>query len=140
MVSTLGPYFRVREVPGHCKMDSINGLLGLTLLVPVWIQRKRWILRSVFLLFFFFSFSFTCLREETKFIVHCSRTVPVLFTYCSWDPQSLYSEKNILKIGPTILFTYLKIILLQCFQFLIFNFSNNKFNLNRLLNSRAVNF
>ena len=26
-----------------------------------------------------------------------------------------------LKIGPTILFTYLKIILLQCFQFSVFN-------------------
>ena len=33
-----------------------------------------------------------------------------------------------LKIGPTVLFTHLKIILLQCFQFSIF--SNNKFNPN----------
>ena len=31
-------------------------------------------------------------------------------------------------MGPTILFTYLKIILLQCFQFSVF--SNNKFNPN----------
>ena len=27
--------------------------------------------------------------------------------------------KNIIKMGPTILFTHLKIILLQCFQFSI---------------------
>ena len=31
----------------------------------------------------------------------------------------------------TVLFTHLKIILLQYFQFLIFSFNNNKFNLNR---------
>ena len=31
---------------------------------------------------------------------------------------------------PTILFTHLKIILLQCFQFSVFSFSNNKFNPN----------
>ena len=41
---------------------------------------------------------------------HCG-----LFMYCSWDPQPFYSEK-ILKIGPTILFTHLKIILLQYFS------------------------
>ena len=28
-----------------------------------------------------------------------------------------------LKLGPTLLFTYLKIILLQCFQFSVFSFS-----------------
>ena len=33
-------------------------------------------------------------------------------------------------MGPTILFTHLKIILLQCFQFSVFSFSNNKFNPN----------
>ena len=43
---------------------------------------------------------------ETKFTVH----------HCSQDPQPLYSEK-ILKMGSTVLFTHLKIILLQCFQF-----------------------
>ena len=34
-------------------------------------------------------------------------------------------------MGPTILFTHLKIILLQYFQFLVFSFSNNKFNPNK---------
>ena len=33
-------------------------------------------------------------------------------------------------MGPTALFTHLKIILLQYFQFSIFSFSNNKFNPN----------
>ena len=39
---------------------------------------------------------------------HCSRTIHALFT------------------GPTTLFTHLKIILLQCFQFSVFSFSKNK--------------
>ena len=33
-------------------------------------------------------------------------------------------------MSPTVLFTHLKIILLQCFQFSVFSFSNNKFNPN----------
>ena len=37
---------------------------------------------------------------------HCLRTVATLFTYL-----------KILKMGLTALFTHLKIILLQCFQF-----------------------
>ena len=38
--------------------------------------------------------------------------------YCLWNPQPLYSEKKyILKLGPTVLFIHLKIILLQYFQF-----------------------
>ena len=41
----------------------------------------------------------------------------------------VHALKNI-KIGPTALFTHLKIILLQYFQFSIFNCSNNKFNPN----------
>ena len=49
---------------------------------------------------------------------HCLCTVAALFMHCLWDPQLLYSEKK-LKIDPTILFTLLKIILLQYFQFLV---------------------
>ena len=33
-------------------------------------------------------------------------------------------------MGHTVLFTHLKIILLQCFQFSVFSFSNNKLNPN----------
>ena len=32
-----------------------------------------------------------------------------------------------LKMGPTVLFTHLKIILLQCFKFSVFNFSKISF-------------
>ena len=48
--------------------------------------------------------------------MHYSCIVHALFVHCSWDPQPLYSEKK-LKMGLTALFTHLKIILLQCFQF-----------------------
>ena len=41
--------------------------------------------------------------------------------HCSWDPQLQNSAKFSLKLGPTTLFTYLKIILLQCFQFSTIN-------------------
>ena len=39
--------------------------------------------------------------------------------HCSLDPQTFFLAKFSLKMGPTILFTHLKIILLQCFQFLV---------------------
>ena len=37
--------------------------------------------------------------------------------YCLWDLQVRKSAKTTLKLGPTVLFTYLKIILLQYFQY-----------------------
>ena len=39
------------------------------------------------------------------------------FMHCSRDPQVRNSANFKLKLGPTALFTYLKIILLQFFQF-----------------------
>ena len=40
----------------------------------------------------------------------------------SRDPQVFFFiEKTTLKLGPTVLFTHLKIILLQCFQFSAMN-------------------
>ena len=45
--------------------------------------------------------------------------------YYSRIMHALFMHLKILKMGHTTLFTYLKIILLQCFQF-----SNNKFNPN----------
>ena len=57
-----------------------------------------------------------------------------------WVPYTVYETHKYhfltifsLKTGFTTLFTYLKIILLQCFQFQFFSFSNNKFNSNRSL-------
>ena len=70
---------------------------------------------SRFLLFlFFFGSHLLTLRDNINCYeqcIHCSHTVHTLFIYY-----------KILKMGPTILFTYLKIILLQCFQFSIFSF------------------
>ena len=63
---------------------------------------------STFLLFFFF-FHFTRFVERQETII----TVAVLFM----GPTATLFKKNILKMGPTILFTHLKIILLQWFQF-----------------------
>ena len=41
--------------------------------------------------------------------------------HCSWDPEVQIAANFSLKLGPTALFTHLKIILLQCFQFSAIN-------------------
>ena len=43
--------------------------------------------------------------------------------YCLWTHKFHFSVTFSLKMGPTTLFTHLKIILLQCFQFSVFSFS-----------------
>ena len=43
------------------------------------------------------------------------------FMHCLRNPQTFFSAKFSLKMGPTTLFIHLKIILLQCFQFSVFN-------------------
>ena len=48
---------------------------------------------------------------------------PVGLVHCSQDPQTSFLLKISLKMDLTALFTYLKIILLQCFQFLVSVFS-----------------
>ena len=69
--------------------------------------------------------------------------IPPLFFPHAWTVTSygftvqetkitVHTLKNI-KNGHTVLFTHLKIILLQYFQFSIFSFSNNKFNPNGLI-------
>ena len=50
--------------------------------------------------------AFLCLAEKMMGPVHCSCNLQIFF-----------SSKTTLKPSPTTLFTYLKIILLQCFQF-----------------------
>ena len=85
--------------------------LRLWVLVSVWIGLKVTESHVAFSSFFFFSCAWTV--QKTK------NTVYALFMY-------FYT----LFMGPTTLFTYLKIILLQCFQFSVFSFSNNKFNPN----------
>ena len=41
--------------------------------------------------------------------------------YCLRDPQTFFLTKILLKMSHMTLFTHLKIILLQCFQFLVFS-------------------
>ena len=72
-----------------------------------------------FLLFFFLFFSRVLRRRQNllfmrqmSLFTHCSSTVYVLFM----GPATTLFKKK-LKIGPTVLFTHLKIILLQYFQF-----------------------
>ena len=67
----------------------------------VWIGLK---MRLCFLLLFFYFFSRECWLFE--WTVHCLQT-----------HKNHFSTTFSLKMGLTILFTYLKIILLQCFQF-----------------------
>ena len=59
------------------------------------------------------------IRQDTAF--HAFPTFHVFSpVYCSQDPHVLFSQKFSLKLGLTILFTHLKIILLQYFS--VFNF------------------
>ena len=74
------------------------------------------VLRLRFLSFFFFFFFFSAAMVDPFF---CEQCTCALFT----DPQTPFLSTFSLKMGPTALFTHLKIILLQCFQFSVFSFS-----------------
>ena len=75
--------------------------------------------------FFFFPYTWTVKLHDFT-VYETKNTVYALFTYCLCTVYVLFT-------GSTILFTHLKIILLQYFQFLIFNFTNNNFNPNRFI-------
>ena len=84
-------------------------ILNINFIKPKW---KSYRLRVRLFRFFFFFFSrniwfFLC----TVYGVHCSRTHKFYFL-----------ATFLLKMGPTVLFTHLKIILLQYFSVLSFNF------------------
>ena len=64
----------------------------------------------IFIFIYLFIHAFSAFRRQIEFFI----TIHILFKHCSWDLQSLYLEKKI-KMGPTVLFTHLKIILLYCF-------------------------
>ena len=80
-----------------------------------------WRLSFVFCdVFFYHVFQ---LFQETKITVYVLFiTVHALFM----GHTTTLFRKKILKMDPIVLFTHLKIILLQYFQFLVFNFSKNK--------------
>ena len=54
---------------------------------------------------------------SSMFAFVLSHTFCVGPVHYSWDLQLLFSAKTTLKLGLMALFTHLKIILLQCFQF-----------------------
>ena len=89
--------------------------------VPIWIQLNVAFMFCIFRLFFFLLVN----NNITWFYyTRDKNTVYALYTHCLCTVHVLF-------MGPTILFTHLKIILLPYFQFSVFNFSKNKFNLNR---------
>ena len=87
--------------------------------------------------FFFFFFFFSRVLEKRgycSYTVHWTVTTNVDFSavnsasvYCLCSHKFHFSTIFSLKIGPTVLFTHLKIILLQYFQFSVFNFSKISF-------------
>ena len=52
---------------------------------------------------------------EARFPMEAFFPVGSVNVHCSRDPQVPYSATFSLKLGLTVLFTHLKIILLQCF-------------------------
>ena len=87
----------------------------------MWIWIHVWVLR----LHFFFFFCACVSKGQNSLFTYCL----TLFTHCLctvYETHSHFIQKKNLKMGLTVLFTHLKIILLQCFQFSIFNFSKNK--------------
>ena len=77
--------------------------------VPVWIAM---ILASAFLHYVFLFFFFLVQPAIVNF-VNYEQCIRALFTI----PQITFSATFLLKMGLIALFTHLKIILLQCFQF-----------------------
>ena len=68
----------------------------------------------VFLLYvFLFFFSFFFVQPAIVDFVNCEQCIRALFTV----PQITLFSNFLLKMGPTALFTHLKIISLQYFQF-----------------------
>ena len=58
-------------------------------------------------------------KNKLKLSLDCMSTFGIFFPglmYYSWDPQVQKNANFALKLGPMVLFTHLKIILLQCFS------------------------
>ena len=103
-------------------MDSCLQLFFQLHLVFVWIYVCV-LLPRVFSPFFFFLSRKVWLSTHVLFM-HFRFSPSALFNtdyVLFMEPTRILFKKNILKMDSTILFTHLKIILLQCFQFLVFN-------------------
>ena len=84
-----------------------------------------------FLRFLFFFF-FTPFPQQAALFMYGTWTVAATFDRSSVNSSSVHYSRThkfhflsnfSLKMGLTVLFTHLKIILLQCFQFSVFSFS-----------------
>ena len=97
--------------------------------VPDWIEIIAFVFWSSVFSFFFFFFGFHAFQGVMRLrFMHYSWTVATFVDFstvnsapvhCSRIYKFHFSATFSLKIGPTALFTHLKIILLQCFQFLV---------------------
>ena len=85
----------------HCGSDSVT----------VCFELKS--MSTFFSTFSFFSFSFFLSSPQLLTL----STVNSAYVYCSWFHKLHFLAIFLLKMGSTTLFTHLKIILLQCFQF-----------------------
>ena len=123
-ISIFAYYFNAKKAKKTFSIQKLKNQRGFNLLRMIQVafgyRRKDTICVWRFLFFSFFLMHVDYPVHETLCTIHA------LFTHCSWDPQPLYLEKKyILKMSLTILFTYLKFILLQCFQFSVFSKINS---------------
>ena len=90
-----------------------------------------WKTQRLCLAFFFFFFFCTRLWDLRLLFMHSSHKVWLFSLFCSqsehtvyclWTHKFHFSATFSLKMAPTVLFTYLKIILLQYFSIFNFNF------------------
>ena len=82
-----------------------------------------------YFLFLFLFFGFHAFLEYCGYCLLNSNhkcwlsTVNSIHVYCLWTHKFHFLSIFSLKMGPTVLFTHLKIILLQYFQFSVFSFN-----------------
>ena len=91
--------------------------------VCVWISSLRF--QAAFCSFFFFSrvleyWDYCSINSNCKCWLSVMNSV---YMHCLWTHKFHFLSIFSLKMGPTSLFTHLKIILLQCFQYSVFNFN-----------------
>ena len=85
-----------------------------------WAYRANAFWVSCFFFFFFFS---TRMNSNNTILAHGFTVQETKCTVHKTYNHFILKKIYILKMGPTALFTHLKIILLQCFQFSVFSFS-----------------
>ena len=113
MMMGLSSHFPQCFLENHIEDHATSKQVLCECLVSAETNVHVFILRFCSFFFFFLFLSPLTVNLLYRDKNHCSFTIAALFKYCSSTVHAL----KILKIGPMILFTHLKIILLQCFQF-----------------------